>query len=170
MTATVLGGALGQWPLGLWSDRVDRRYVMAFTAFSGTSIGFTLWFMSAGISTIQLLLFAAAWGAIAFPMYAVSVAHTNDYAKADEYVMISSGLLLMYGIGAILGPFLAPVVMDLIGKSGLYVFTAVVHLLLGLYIIFRITRRTPVPDEEQIPFADALASTQTASNVYEEEF
>ena len=130
----------------------------------------TMWYMSAGISTLQLMLLGAAWGAIAFPMYAVSVAHTNDYAQADEYVMISSGLLLMYGIGAILGPFLAPAVMGLIGTAGLFVFTAAVHLLLGLYIIFRITRRTPVPDEEQIPFVDALASTQTASNVYEEEF
>ena len=170
MTATVLGGALGQWPLGLWSDRVDRRYVIAFAAFTGTAIGITIWYMSAGISTLQLMLLGAAWGAIAFPMYAVSVAHANDYAHGDEYVMISSGLLLMYGIGAILGPFLAPAVMDLIGTGGLYVFTATVHLLLGLYIIFRITRRKPVPDEEQIPFVDALASTQTASNVYEEEF
>ena len=170
MTAAVLGGALGQYPLGLWSDRVDRRYVMAFTAFTGTAISTTIWSVSAGISTLQLMLLGAAWGAMAFPMYAVSVAHTNDYAHADEYVMVSGGLLLMYGIGAILGPFLAPAVMDLIGTDGLFVFTAAVHLLLGFYIIFRITRRTPVPDEEQIPFVDALASTQTASNVYEEEF
>ncbi len=170
MTATVLGGALGQWPLGLLSDHVDRRYVMAFAAFSGTVIGMTVWYMSTDISTIQLILLGAAWGAIAFPLYAVSVAHANDYAHSDEYLMISSGLLLMYGIGAILGPFLAPAVMDRMGPGGIYVFTAAVHLLLGLYIIYRITRRTPVPDEDQIPFADALASTQTVSNVYEEEF
>ena len=32
MTAAVLGGAAGQWPLGLWSDRVDRRWVIAIAA------------------------------------------------------------------------------------------------------------------------------------------
>jgi len=66
MTAAVLGGALGQYPLSLWSDHVDRSYVMAFAAFADTAIGMTIWYMSAGISTLQLMLLGAAWGAIAF--------------------------------------------------------------------------------------------------------
>ena len=32
MSAAVIGGAASQWPLGAWSDRIDRRYVMAFCA------------------------------------------------------------------------------------------------------------------------------------------
>ena len=97
------------------------------------------------------------------------MAHANDYAGADEYVVISSGLLMMYGVGAIIGPFLAPLLMSLVGSGGLYLFTACVHAPLVLYIVFRITRRAPVPDEEQLPFSDSLASTQTASHIYEEE-
>jgi len=170
MTAAVLGGALGQWPLGLWSDRVDRRWVIAFAALTGVLVGVVMWWSFEGLSTLSLMLLSAAWGAIAFPMYAVSVAHANDYANPDEYVMISSGLLLMYGIGAILGPFSAPAVMKFAGPGGLYLFAAAMHLLLLGYIVFRITRRAPAPEEEHIPFADSLASTQTASNVYEDEF
>jgi MFS family permease len=170
MTAAVLGGAAGQWPLGLWSDRVDRRWVIAVAALAGATIGIVVWLISNTLSTLQLMLLSAAWGATAFPMYAISVGHANDYARPKEYVMISSGLLLMYGIGAIAGPFLAPIVMNLLGTGGLYAFAATVHLLLSIYIIFRISRRAPASDEEQIPFSDALASTQTASNVYEEEF
>ncbi len=169
MTAAVMGGALGQWPLGLWSDRVDRRWVVAFAALMGSAIGALIWWLAGDVSVSVLMLLSAAWGAAAFPMYAVAVAHANDYADAGEYVMISGSLLLMYGVGAILGPFIAPVAMQLAGPGGLYLFAALVHLLLMLYIVFRITRRPPAPEEEHIQFSDALASTQTASHVYEEE-
>ena len=67
---------------------------------------------------------------MAFPLYALSVAHTNDYADASEYVMVSSGLLLMYGIGAILGPFAASATMTFTSATGLYLFIGMVHLLL----------------------------------------
>jgi MFS family permease len=169
MTAAVLGGAAGQWPLGLWSDRVDRRWVIAFAALAGAVSGVVIWWFFEGVSTLQLMLLSAAWGAVAFPMYAVSVAHANDYANSDEYVTISSGLLLMYGVGAIAGPFIAPLAMKMLGPGGLYLFAATVHLLLLGYIVFRISRRAPAPEEEHLPFADSLASTQTASHYYEDE-
>ena len=117
MTSAVVGGAAGQWPLGLWSDRVDRRWVIAFAALIGAVIGALIWWNFADVSVLILMLLSAAWGAVAFPVYAISVAHTNDKADAGEYVMISSGLLLMYGIGAIVGPVVVPLVMRWTGAS-----------------------------------------------------
>jgi MFS family permease len=169
MTAAVLGGALGQWPLGWWSDRVDRRWVIVSAATSGVFVGLMIWWSFEGTSTLSLMIFSAAWGAVAFPIYAVSVAHANDYARPDEYVMISSCLLLMYGVGAILGPFVAPAVMKFAGPGGLYLFAALVHLALLVYIVLRIKIRDPAPELEHTPFTDALASTQTASHVFEDE-
>ncbi|MEJ2383520.1 MAG: MFS transporter [Xanthomonadales bacterium] len=169
MTAAVLGGAAGQWPLGRWSDYVDRRWVIVAAAVAGTLVGLALWGFAGIVTPAVLLALSAAWGAIAFPLYAVSAAHANDYARDNEYVMISSGLLLMFGIGAIAGPFIAPLLMDALGAGGLYLFTAVVHALLAAYTVLRISRRAPPPDEEHVPFSDALAATQTASHVYEDE-
>ena len=169
MTAAVLGGALGQWPLGLWSDRVDRRWVIGFAALLATLIGVVLWIALGTVSRLNLLLLSAAWGAVAFPVYSISVAHANDNAEPDEYVMISSGLLLMYGIGAILGPFIAPGVMKLAGPGGLYLFTAFIHLVFLSYIVFRLIHRPTAVDVDQVQFSDALASTQTASSIFEEE-
>ena len=83
--------------------------------------------------------------------------------------MISSGLLLMYGIGAIVGPFIAPALMKIAGAQGLYLYAACVHLALLAYIVFRFIRRVGVPEEEHRPFIEALAATQTASQVYEDE-
>jgi MFS family permease len=169
MTAAVLGGALGQWPLGLWSDRVDRRWVIAFASLAGVLTGVGLWWWFPEAPMLIRLGLGASWGAVAFPLYAVSVAHANDYANPGEYVMISSGLLLMYGIGAIAGPFLAPIVMGILGPRALYLFGAAIHLLLLTYVIYRGSRRSPAPEEDHLPFSDSLASTQTASHIYEEE-
>jgi len=169
MTAAVLGGALGQWPLGFWSDRVDRRWVIAFAALAGIIVGAMSWLFFARMSTILLMTIGAAWGAVAFPLYAVSVAHTNDHAKPGEYVVISSGLLLMYGVGAIAGPFLASVAMHFAGSGGLFLYTAAIHLVLLSYIAFRFSKRVPLQEEEHRKFVDALAGTQTASLIYEDE-
>jgi MFS family permease len=169
MTSAVLGGAVGQWPLGLWSDRVDRRWVIAFAAATALLVGTTIWVAFKVMSPPVLMLLGACWGAVAFPVYAVSVAHTNDHAKAGEYVMISSGLLLMYGIGAIVGPFFASVAMHLLGSGGLFLYTALIHLLLICYIATRFAKRRPAPEEEHRRFVDALATAQTASQVYEDE-
>ena len=149
MTAAVLGGAAGQWPLGLWSDRVDRRWVIVFAALVGTVIGLALWWAGPAVTPAMLLALSAAWGATAFPLYSVSAAHANDYARANEFVMISSGLLLMYGIGAIVGPFLASLAMEWIDAGGLYLFTALTHVLLAGYIVFRISQRAP-PDRKSV--------------------
>lgn len=169
MTSAVLGGALGQWPLGLWSDRVDRRWVIAFAAFMGILVSVAIGLFYARVDVPTLMLLSAAWGAVAFPIYAISVAHTNDNAKPHEYVMISSGLLLMYGIGAIVGPFVAPLVMSLTSAGGLYLFAAAIHVLLLVFILIRIRRRTQVREEDPLPFSDSLAATQTASHIYEQE-
>jgi MFS family permease len=170
MTSAVLGGALGQWPLGLWSDRVDRRWVIGFAALAGLLVGLTIGLSFEALPPLWLMLLGGAWGGVAFPLYAVSVAHTNDHAQQGEYVMISSGLLLMYGIGAILGPFMASLAMQWVGAGGLFLFGAMIHLLLLAYVGLRLSRRGAPPEEEQGKFVDALAGTQTASHVYEDEF
>lgn len=169
MTAAVLGGAAGQWPLGLWSDRVDRRWVIAFASLVGLVMGLLVWQFYSQVSTLSLMLMSAAWGAVAFPIYAVAVANANDNAEPGEFVMISSGLLLMYGLGAIAGPFLTAILMDMVGPGGLYLFAAVIHLVLLGYTIYRISQRAHPSEAEHPPFAESLASTQTASNILDEE-
>lgn len=138
MTAMVLGGAVGQWPLGHLSDRIDRRYVMGLTSFVGMASAVPIWALAGQLSTFAIILLCGAWGAMAFPLNSISVAHANDKAKPDEYVVLSSGLLLMYGLGAIAGPFVASVVMSVTGPGGLFTFTALVHGTLLLYIMNRL--------------------------------
>jgi MFS family permease len=169
MTAAVIGGAVAQWPLGYLSDRIGRRKIQMAAATLGATAALTIVFFAERIAPAGLVLLGAAWGAFAFPLYAISVAHTNDHAEPSEYVMVSGGLLLMYGVGAIGGPFLASGLMTMVGPTGLYWFAAGIHVLLVSYTIHRMVRRESAPSDQHIPFGDALASVQTASQVYEEE-
>ncbi len=169
MTAAVIGGAAGQWPLGFWSDRTDRRIVMAAVAIVAACVGLAMGLVYDGLGITSLVLLSAAWGATAFPLYSVAVAHSNDYAEPGEYVMVSSGLLLLYGIGAIIGPFLAGAGMTVFSKSTLYLYTAVIHVLIFVYVLTRIPRRASVARDKHVPFSEALTAVQTASQIYEEE-
>jgi len=169
MTAAVLGGAAAQWPLGFLSDRFGRRRTLVATAATGAVVaGLILMFVDE-LGFVGINALGAAWGFFAFPMYAIAVAHANDYAEVDDYVMVSSGLLLMFGVGAIVGPFMASAAIELTNAAGLYLLTMLVHVSLASYVLLRIFHRSSSPAEHHIAFSDALATAHTASQVYEEE-
>ena len=169
MTAAVIGGALSQWPLGYLSDRIGRRKILIVAAAIGVCISAVVGLAIDSLTFVSANVAGLLWGAIAFPLYAIAVAHANDFAEADDYVMISSGLLLMYGIGAIVGPFAASTIMTWTNAAGLYAYTGIVHLCLAVYVTFRTLRRESAPDEAHMAFGDALATAHTASQVYEDE-
>lgn len=169
MTATVIGGALSQWPLGYASDKFGRRKILLGAAAIGGIISIFVFNAMDSLTFVTTNIVGLAWGAIAFPLYAISVAHANDYVDADDYVMVSSGLLLLYGVGAIVGPFAASALMTVTDASGLYTFTGLVHLAMAGFVVHRMLRRESAPDDQHIAFSDALATAHTASQVYEEE-
>ncbi len=169
MTSAVIGGALSQWPLGSLSDRAGRRGVLIAVTVGACLTGVALYLFSPVLTIIGIFLLGALWGALAFTLYTIAVAYANDHAEPTEYVMVSSGLLLMYGVGATIGPFVAATLITSFGQRGLFLFTALIHLLLIGYAAIRIVRREPVDQERHSAFSDALTSAQTASLVYEEE-
>jgi MFS family permease len=169
MTAVVLGGAAGQWPLGWLSDRLDRRYVLAGICLGGVGVTVAIWMLAPVVPIVGLLLLGGAWGALAFPIYSIAVAQANDRASPDQYVMVSSGLLMMYGFGAISGPIIASGFMNLFGGAGLFAFTGLIHLVLAGFVSLRRRHSVPVTPDRHTEFSDALTATHTASSVFEEE-
>jgi MFS family permease len=159
----VLGGALAQWPLGHLSDHTDRRRVMIASAAIAAAAAVATALIPAGDESAMLLT-GALFGAGAFPLYALAVAHANDFAEPTDYVEMSSGLLLTYGIGAAAGPLLAGVARSFAGMPVLFLFTAAVHALLIGYVVWRMSRRQPVPEAEHVSFNDAVISAQTVTN------
>lgn len=169
MTAVVLGGAAGQFPLGWLSDRIDRRYVLASISVAAGVVGLLVHLIMPGLGKLPLLVAGFTWGALAFPVYSISAAHANDRATPETYIMMSSGLLLMYGLGAVIGPIAASAFMAWLSERALFLFAALAHLSLATYVVLRSLRRDPVKPSEHTDFSDALASVVTASTIYEEE-
>lgn len=169
MTAVVLGGATGQYPLGWLSDRVDRRRVLVVIAILAALAGLAIWAVTVHMPTIVLVASGFIWGSMAYPVYSIAAAHANDRTDPDSYVITSSGLLLAYGIGAICGPMIASATMTGVGAGGLYLYTAVIHAGLALFVGYRGRQRKQVDPENQGEFSEALTSVMTASVVYEEE-
>jgi MFS family permease len=169
MTSAVVGGAVAQWPLGALSDHSGRRKVMIAASAFGAFISLVIVVAGDNLTFVSVNALGAIWGAVAFPMYSISVAHANDYTEPDEYVMVSAGLLLMYGAGAVIGPFIASILMARVGAPGLYGFVAAVHVSISLYVLHRMVRRRDTPEEHHLSFSEALATAHTASQVYEEE-
>jgi MFS family permease len=169
MTASVVGGALLQWPLGYLSDKIGRRKIIIASAAVGVVVAVAFVGSFDNLNPVTACVAGLMWGSVAFPLYAIAVAHANDFAETDDYVMISSGLLLMYGVGAIAGPFIASTIMTWSNAAGLYAFTSIVHLSLVAFVAYRMLRRESAPEEARMAFGDALATAHTASQVYEEE-
>ena len=143
MVATIMGGALLQWPLGRLSDRVDRRIGLAVAC--ALAAGVTLTVGSVATWTPGALYAAFfAYGGLAFSIYPMSVAHMLDTLPADDLLAGCSSLLLVHGIGAMLGPALAGQAMTRFGPSALPLFFAAVLGVLTIYLLLRLraNRRT----------------------------
>jgi MFS family permease len=91
---------------------------------------------------------AIAYGALTFPMYALLVAHANDYAGPGDFIRVSSGLLLLYGIGTMVGPLVAAIGMDRISPEGLFAFIALIDASIIGYTVYRIRERPSLPHRE----------------------
>ncbi|MFN4009515.1 MAG: MFS transporter [Pannonibacter sp.] len=147
--AFIGGGVLGQWPFGRLSDRMDRRHVLLGLAFATLAIATAIALIEPRTPWIATL-YVVAVGAVLQPAYSIAVAHAFDHATPTDYVETSSGLLLSYGIGSIIGPTGASFAMQTIGPSGLYLVVAGVQLLTIGFIITRLAARaTPAPEDKR---------------------
>ncbi len=161
MSITIFSGAVLQLPAGRLSDRMDRRYVLAgLAAIAGLS-GLTIYLL-APTGLVVLFTIIAIYGAMSYTLYSIIVAHANDFATSDQFVTVSGGLLLLYGVGTIIGPALGGFAMATGDPYMLFLVTALAHLGVAGYAIFRSRRRKAVPVGERETFA-SLPSARSAT-------
>ena len=162
MSITVIAGAIAQAPLGLASDRMDRRKVIALTCVSAAVAGLAMILFGRRFEH-GILVCAFLCGSFAFSLYAICVAHANDFAAPEDYVETASGLLLFHAIGAVVGPLAASSLITLCGEWGLFGFTAIIHMATAVFAVARTRRRAPAPEEERTIFSEAILNAQTVA-------
>ncbi len=164
MSVTVLAGAAGQWPIGRASDTKDRRKVIIFACVGAAAAGIGMVLVPDEWEP-RILFFSVLFGAFSFPIYAVCVAHANDLVAPDEYVETASILILVYSIGAAIGPIVSSAAMALVGPDGLFAFTATAHGALAAFAILRMVLQ-PRPDEAHLEgFGSAVVAAETVSTI-----
>jgi MFS family permease len=147
MSTVIIGGVALQWPLGLLSDRIDRRRVIVL-AFAGTlAAGIGLFLVEA--PRPLLLMLAAAFGGLSFALYPLCVAHANDRLPAEQRVSASGTLVLAYSVGAAMGPLAGAATMTIAGAPGLFLFIAACAGCALLFGFWRQATALPVPVQEQ---------------------
>lgn len=161
MCSAILGGATLQWPVGRLSDRYDRRKVLigvsACAALSAVGL-----YVSAGHDPRLLVVTAILYGGLVFTVYPLAVAHTHDFVGPAGAVEASRALLVAHGVGAMLGPFLAGLMMGTLGPAALMVYFAVVLAAVAVFGVFRLLVR-PTPEVEvHAGFVPMLRTSQAA--------
>lgn len=165
MASIILGGLILQWPIGRLSDRTDRRFVIIGVAFA-TSIACLFILVFARMPGPGLFASAVIYGSLAFTIYSLSAAHTNDFAHPEELIQTASALLVAFGVGAIFGPILAAFMMGWFGADGLFGSSAVITALLGFYTLYRVKVRDAKTAAEKSQFIPVPSTQFTSEEIY----
>lgn len=161
----ILVGALVQMPVGYLSDRTDRRKVLIGVAGCAL-LAEAVFVLLVPESPLLNVALAGFFGAAIFSMYPLIVTHAQDHADPGALIQTSGGLLLLYGIGAILGPLAAGTVMEGLGPQGMFVTSFTAHVLLIGFALWRISRRAEPRDARKVGFhAAPIARNATPQTV-----
>jgi MFS family permease len=147
---TAVLGAVAQVPAGRISDSMDRRMVIVVLGATAAVVGFLTLLTNPHGGWLMYVLFGL-YGLTAYPIYAIAVAHANDFARKGEFGRVAGGMLLVMGSGLAIGPAIAALVMNLYQPVGLFIVTATFHGALAVTAFLRMKVR-PVRIDGRIRF------------------
>ena len=133
VAAAVAAGLVSQWPLGWLADRVDRAWLIRVNALLLFIVTLPLWGWLA-LPYWALLALSCGLGVLQFTLYPIGAAFANDNVDPDRRVGLSAVLLMVYGLGACIGPLLVGVIMRQTQPGMLFVFAAVCAAILVAYV------------------------------------
>jgi MFS family permease len=123
LAVAVAAGLASQWPMGWLADRVNRAGLIRINAMMLLLLTLPLWGWWQ-FPYWALLLFSAAYGILQFTLYPLGAAFANDNVDPERRVGLSAILLMVYGVGACLGPMFVGLLMRHISTGMFYVFVS----------------------------------------------
>lgn len=165
----LIGGAITQWPAGVWSDRVDRRVVILSLSTLGLAVALmiTIGAHLESLDLITLLVLVGMFGAGGIPIYAISVAHANDWVKRTSVVDLSVLLLVSSSFGSVIGPLFAGGFLEAVGVRNLFLLISLTHGFLIVESLNRILRFGSIPLRRKTEYVDLPETTPMIATVAE---
>ena len=148
MSVGIFAGVVLQYPLGHYSDKLDRRLIMLIATAGALFAGLFI-VLVAGDSPLLNYVGIFLFGAFAMPLYSLCSAHANDHAAPGQHAIVSAGTLFFWSCGAVVGPLFASFLMDIFGPHMMFTYMAAVLFLFSLYTLRRMTVREGVPTERR---------------------
>jgi MFS family permease len=161
-----VSGAISQWPIGKLSDIFDRRRVIIIVTFAAAFFAFCAMLSSRQMylpgdlatSKLWFYIFLILFSFCSLPMFSLILAHTNDFIPKEKFVAAGASLQFTFGMGAMGGPFLCSIFMNIVGPNGFFIFLLFFHVLIGIYGIYR-SRVRPVvenPDSQFVAMPQSI--------------
>ena len=161
-----ISGAISQFPIGKLSDIYDRRKVIVISTFAASAFALLTLLVSRQIylpgdlatSKTWFYIFLILFSFCSLPMFSLILAHTNDYIPKEKFVAAGAGLQFTFGLGAMSGPFLCSIFMNVVGSNGFFVFLFFFHAIIGLFGLYRMRVRESVenPDSQFVAMPQTI--------------
>ena len=164
MSVTIFGGMALQWPIGLFSDLVERRKVIITIAIVLLCIS-TILFTVQNLPLPALLFLLFFYGGFSFTLYPICITYCCDFFSTSGITAVTCAALIIYGIGCIIGPILSPLVMEATTPSGLFLFTAFLSLILAIYASWRQHILPSQPKDTKEPYQAMPTTSPRAADL-----
>ncbi len=164
MACVSLGGLFLQWPIGYFSDKVDRLHALIGLGLGILAVAAALAWAGRQMPFALLALLFGVFGGLAESLYAVGVAHANDRAVATDYVALSSTLLFVWALGSTVGPTVGTYAIQLLRPSAFFVYVMALTFAFTVFAVWRLSRRHA--DRIVETHEDFLAYPQTSPEIY----
>ncbi len=161
-----ISGAIAQFPIGKFSDLYDRRKILIFSTFGAAIFAIIAiqvsqqMYMPGDLATSKFwfYVFFILFSFCSLPMFSLILAHTNDYIPKEKFVAAGAGLQFLFGLGAMSGPFLCSIFMNIIGPNGFFIFLFFFHSVIGVFGIYRMKVRPTVdnPDSQFVAMPQTI--------------
>lgn len=156
VASALVGGLVLQVPIGRWSDRADRRWVIAAASAAGAVAAAIASAAGPEPPTVVIAATLVA-GGVAFPLYSLASAHLNDYLDDGRVVSAGARMVMVNGLGAIGGPLVGAAAVQLVGPGALFVVMAAGYAVVAVFAVWRTTRRAPAAEEDRSAFVSVPA-------------
>jgi MFS family permease len=164
--AAMMGGTITQWPAGLISDKVDRRFVVAGLAGIALGACIALYLTAGKVSFSITALLSALWGAGALSFYSVSASHATDRTEPGQITQVMSGMLFIWAGGSVLGPLLTGVVADTkAGQPGVFAAVAIGYFVLMASNLWRLFVKDRPEAAQRQPFQPVSSTSVVQGQV-----
>ncbi|WP_158967210.1 MFS transporter [Paraglaciecola sp. L3A3] len=172
ISLSILGGALIQYPVGRWSDRMDRRRVILFTFILASLLALAMalcakyYTVERGLITVLSAMFCG----LTFAIYPISVVHLVDRINKDHLVAGSSCLLMIYGLGSFIGPAIAGVILEFMGASALPAYYLIILTISSAVLIMQLIRSRIVerPEDHESHYVAMVRTSQNVLSLHPE--